>query len=395
MSIEVTIPQIGESVATVFIARWLRQPGEAVRAGEGIIELDSDKASMEVPAPVGGVLLEQLAAEGDEIAVGAPIARIDEGATVAATTSASSTAAAEAASPEAAESEVRAGPAARRHAQEEGVSLSEVSGSGPRGRVISSDVVSATTNFQAPVGSVPVPEVGIGESRTERVPMSPLRRTIARRLVEAQHTAAMLTTFNEVDMSGVMSLRKRHQDKFIEKYGHKVGFMSFFVKAVIEGLKKFPAINSEIDGNDIIYKNFYHIGVAVSGPKGLVVPVVRDADTLSFSGVELGIAELAGRARNNRLRLDDFKGGTFTISNGGTFGSMMSTPILNPPQVGILGMHNIIRRPVAVGDEIVIRPMMYLALTYDHRVVDGREAVGFLIRVKECIEAPERMLLEV
>lgn len=393
MPIEVTIPQIGESVATVFISRWLRQPGEAVIAGEGIVELDSDKASMEIPAPVGGTLLEQLAAEGDEIAVGALIARIEQGATVAAP--APVAAPASAAEPLASGAGVRAGPAARRHAQEEGVALSEVSGSGPRGRVVSSDVVKATSTFQAPVGSVPVPEVGIGDTRTERVPMSPLRRTIARRLVEAQHTAAMLTTFNEVDMSGVMSLRKRHQEKFVEKYGHKVGFMSFFVKAVLEGLKKFPVINSEIDGNDIVYKNFYNIGVAVSGPKGLVVPVVRDADTLSFSGVELGIAELAGRARNNKLRLDDFKGGTFTVSNGGTFGSMMSTPILNPPQVGILGMHNIIRRPIAVGDEVVIRPMMYLALTYDHRVVDGREAVGFLIRVKECIEAPERMLLEV
>jgi 2-oxoglutarate dehydrogenase E2 component (dihydrolipoamide succinyltransferase) len=225
--------------------------------------------------------------------------------------------------------------------------------------------------------------------------MSPLRRTIAKRLVEAQHTAAMLTTFNEVDMSSIMALRKRYQEQFVGKYGHKVGFMSFFVKAVIEALKKYPALNAEIDGNHIVYKNFYNIGVAVSGPKGLVVPVLHSPDTLSFSGVELGIGELANRAQNNKLGLDDFKNGTFTISNGGTFGSMLSTPILNAPQVGILGMHNIIRRPVAEGDEVVIRPMMYLALTYDHRIVDGREAVGFLVRVKECIESPERMLLEV
>jgi 2-oxoglutarate dehydrogenase E2 component (dihydrolipoamide succinyltransferase) len=393
MSVEVSIPQIGESVVTVFIARWLRQPGEAVSAGEGLLELDSDKASMELPAPVDGVLLEQLAAEGDEVAVGALIARIEEGA--AAVSPPAATAAAPPDLPAEHEASVRAGPAARRQAQEDGVELSGVEGSGPRGRVVSADVVKATATSQAPVGSVPVPEVGIGEARVDRVPMSPLRRTIARRLVEAQHTAAMLTTFNEVDMSSVMALRKRHQEKFVEKYGHKVGFMSFFVKAVIEGLKKYPAMNSELDGNDIVYKNFYNIGVAVSLPKGLVVPVVKDADALSFSGVELAIAELAQRARNNKLALDDFKEGTFTVSNGGTFGSMMSTPILNPPQVGILGMHNIIRRPIAVGDEVVIRPMMYLAVTYDHRVVDGREAVGFLIRIKECIESPERMLLEV
>ena len=394
MSVEVNIPQIGESVATVFVSRWLRQPGEAVAAGEGIIELDSDKASMEVPSPVSGVLQEQLAGEGDEVAVGAPIARIEEGA-------APSAAAPKAESPsepaadEQATSEVRAGPAARRQAHEDGVSLSTVAGSGPRGRVISADVTSVTASFQAPAGSVPVPEASVGELSVDRVPMSPLRRTIARRLVEAQHTAAMLTTFNEVDMSAVMALRKRYQESFVAKYGHKVGFMSFFVKATIEALKQYPAINAEIDGNDIVYKNFYNIGVAVSGPKGLVVPVVRDADTLSFSGVELAIGELAKRARDNKLRLDDFKNGTFTISNGGTFGSMLSTPILNPPQVGILGMHNIIRRPVAVGDNIEIRPMMYVALTYDHRIVDGREAVGFLVRIKECIESPDRMLLEV
>ena len=225
--------------------------------------------------------------------------------------------------------------------------------------------------------------------------MSPLRRTIARRLVEAQNTAAMLTTFNEVDMAPVMALRKEYQDRFVKRHGIKLGFMSFFVKAAIEALKEFPSVNAEIDGTDIIYKNYYNIGVAVSGPKGLVVPVVRNADQLSFAQTELAIGELAGKAKNNKLRIEDFQDGTFTLSNGGIFGSMMSTPILNPPQVGILGMHNIIERPVGVNGEIVLRPMMYLAMSYDHRIIDGREAVSFLVRIKDCIEDPQRMLLEV
>ena len=225
--------------------------------------------------------------------------------------------------------------------------------------------------------------------------MSPLRRTIARRLVEAQNTAAMLTTFNEVDMTAVMELRKAYQDGFVKRNGIKLGFMSFFVKAVIEALKEFPAVNAEIDGNDIIYKNYYNIGVAVSGPRGLVVPVVRNADQLSFAQTELAIADLAGKARDNKLKIEDFQDGTFTLSNGGIFGSMMSTPILNPPQVGILGMHNIVQRPVGINGEIVLRPMMYLAMSYDHRIIDGREAVSFLVRIKQCIEDPRRILLEV
>ena len=388
--VDVMIPQIGESITSVFIARWLKKPGEMVHEGDPVVELDSDKASMEVPAPTSGVLSEALAEEGDEIDIGAVVARIDE--TAEAPAPAADAPAAEAPA-EAASSEVRAGPAARQAAAKGGVDLSGVTGTGPRGRVTSSDVRGASAPATPPASASARP-VSAGP-RTERVPMSPLRRTIARRLVEAQNTAAMLTTFNEVDMTAVMGLRKEYQDRFVKKNGFKLGFMSFFVKAAIEALKAFPAVNGEVDGNDIIYKNYYNIGVAVSGPKGLVVPVVRDADQLSFAGVENAISELATKARDNKLRLEDFQDGTFTISNGGIFGSMMSTPILNPPQVGILGMHNIVQRPVGVNGSIELRPMMYLALSYDHRIIDGREAVSFLVRIKECLEDPQRILLEV
>ena len=386
--IEVKIPQIGESITHVFIGRWIKSVGAAVAAGDSVLELDSDKASMEVPAPSGGVIVETLVEEGDEVPIGAVVARIDETATAAAEPAAEAT---EAAAP--ASDDVRAGPAARQAASEGGVDLSSVTGTGPRGRVVTADVTKAKAPASAPV--VEAPSTAPVGPRSERVPMSPLRRTIARRLVQAQQEAAILTTFNEVDMSAVMSLRKTHQEAFKKKYGIKLGFMSFFVKAAIEALKQYPAVNAEIDGTDVIYKNYYNVGVAVSGPKGLVVPVIKDADQLSFAGVELAIAELAGRARDNKLKLSDFADGTFTVSNGGIFGSMMSTPILNRPQVGILGMHNIMQRPVGVDGEIVLRPMMYLALSYDHRIIDGREAVSFLVRIKQCIEAPERMLLEV
>jgi len=389
--VDVTIPQIGESITSVFIARWLKKPGEAVAEGDPLFEVDSDKASMEVPAPTKGVLTETLAEEGDEIDIGAVVARIDETAEAPEP---------EAAAPEAEEadeptSEVRAGPAARQQAKKGGVDLGSVTGTGPRGRVTSGDVrgakAPAASKAPAPAPAAPA-SVG---PRTERVPMSPLRRTIARRLVEAQNTAAMLTTFNEVDMTAVMEVRKAYQDRFVKKHGIKLGFMSFFVKAAIEALKEFPAVNAEIDGNDIIYKNYYNIGVAVSGPRGLVVPVVRNADQLSFAQTELAIADLATKARDNKLRIEDFQDGTFTLSNGGIFGSMMSTPILNPPQVGILGMHNIVQRPVGIDGEIVLRPMMYLAMSYDHRIIDGKEAVSFLVRIKDCIEDPQRILLEV
>jgi 2-oxoglutarate dehydrogenase E2 component (dihydrolipoamide succinyltransferase) len=349
---------------------------------------------MEVPSPTKGVLTETLAEEGDEIDIGAVVARIDE--TAEASAPASPAPAAEEPS-DAAADDVRAGPAARQQAKQSGVDLGAVKGTGPRGRVTTDDV-KRSSGGPAPAAKAPTPAPSAPASvgpRTERVPMTPLRRTIARRLVEAQNTAAMLTTFNEVDMSEVMALRKAYQDHFVKKNGIKLGFMSFFVKAVIEALKEFPAVNAEIDGNDIIYKNYYNIGVAVSGPKGLVVPVVRNADQLSFAQTELAIADLAVKAKNNKLRIEDFQDGTFTLSNGGIFGSMMSTPILNPPQVGILGMHNIVQRPVGVNGEIVLRPMMYLAMSYDHRIIDGREAVSFLVRIKECIEDPQRILLEV
>jgi 2-oxoglutarate dehydrogenase E2 component (dihydrolipoamide succinyltransferase) len=396
--IDLTIPRIGESITTVFVARWLKKPGDAVAEGESVVELDSDKASMEVPSPASGVLAEQLAEEGAEIDVGAVVARIDETRTAADSGADNGAGASPAADPAGAEG-VRAGPAARQAAQEAGVDLSELQGTGPRGRVTRDDVqrARAPTTPSAPSAPSPPPPSPVpqGADATQRVPMSPLRRTIARRLVEAQQTAAMLTTFNEIDMSAVMALRKRYQDRFVERYGTKLGFMSFFVKATLEALKTFPAVNAEIDGTDVIYKRFYNIGVAVSGPKGLVVPVVRDADRLSFAEVEVSIGRLAQKARDNQLRIEDFEGGTFTISNGGVFGSLMSTPILNPPQVGILGMHTIQQRPVGVDGRIELRPMMYVAMSYDHRIIDGREAVSFLVRIKDCVEDPERMLIEV
>jgi 2-oxoglutarate dehydrogenase E2 component (dihydrolipoamide succinyltransferase) len=399
MSMDVVIPQIGESVATVFISQFLAKPGDFVRAGDPVVEIDSDKASMEVPAPEDGVVSEFLAEEGDEIDVGAVIVRMTPGEAPAAAPAeapADAAPAADASAPAAqaaasTSASGKAGPAARAAAHEAGVDYSGMTGSGKDGRVTTADVRKAASQ-PAATKAVEAPPA---EGRTTRVKMSPLRRTIARRLVEAQQTAAMLTTFNEVDMSGVMALRSQYKQQFIDRHGIKLGFMSFFVKAVIEGLKAFRAVNSEIDGNEVVYKHYYNIGVAVSGPKGLVVPVVRDADRLSFAGTEAAISELAVRARDNKLGLDDFADGTFTISNGGIFGSMMSTPILNPPQVGILGMHNIVQRAVVVDGKVEVRPMMYLALSYDHRVIDGREAVSFLVRVKESIEDPRRILLEV
>lgn len=392
--VELTIPRIGESISTVFISRWLKKPGDAIAAGEAVVELDSDKASMEVPSPTSGVLREHLVAEGAEVPIGAVVARIEEGAVAA-------SAPAPAAKPATADDEVRAGPAARQEAHRMGVDLNAVQGTGPRGRVTTEDVrrvppivmPAPTPAVRSEAVALP-PRTPPSPDRIERVPMTPLRRTIARRLVEAQQTAAMLTTFNEIDMSRVLAIRKQYQDKFVEKHKVKLGFMSFFVKAVIEALKEFPAVNAEIEGDTIVYKHFYDIGVAVSGPKGLVVPVVRDADRLSFAELEMSIGELANRARDNRLRVEDFEGGTFTISNGGVFGSLMSTPILNPPQVGILGMHAIQERPVGVDGKIELRPMMYVALSYDHRLIDGREAVSFLVRVKQCVEDPQRILLE-
>ena len=399
MSVELTVPEIGESLKSVFVGRWFKKPGDPVRAGEPVVAVDSDKASMEVPSPVDGVLTEALVSEGDEVPIGAVLARIEEGAV--ATSAPAALSATKSADPGTGEV-VRAGPAARQLANTIGTDLSAVPGTGRGGRVTTGDVRRASepaTSQEQEVPQVPAP-AALGDSeRVREVRMSPLRRTIARRLVEAQQTAAILTTFNEVDMTAVMALRAKYKASFLESHGVKLGFMSFFVKATIEALKAYPAANSEISGDMIRYKDYYNIGVAVSGPKGLVVPVVKDADQLSFAGVERAIGELGVRARDNKLNIRDFQDGTFTISNGGVFGSLMSTPILNPPQVGILGMHNIVRRPMAVGtgsaERIEIRPMMYVALSYDHRIIDGREAVGFLVRIKQCVEDPERLLLEV
>jgi len=397
----VVVPTIGESIKTVFIARWNKKVGETVNFGETLFAVDSDKASMDVPSPTSGRLAETLAAEGDEVAIGATVAWIEAGAAASSGSPAEAAPKVEAARLEV-KTEAPSGPAARRTAENVGVDIRTVEGTGPKGRVTSADVVAAakpasvapSAPVSAPVASPPA------EGRVERVPMSRLRQTIARRLVEAQHNAAMLTTFNEVDMSGIMELRNKYQDRFVKRYGNKIGFMSFFVKACIEALKEFPAVNAEIDESDparpaILYKNYYNIGVAVSTEKGLVVPVVVDADRLSFAETEAAIGALAKKGRDGKLSPADFADGTFTVTNGGVFGSMMSTPILNRPQVGILGMHAIKDRAVVVDGQIVVRPMMYLALSYDHRIIDGKEAVSFLVRVKECVENPERILLEV
>ena len=380
---DVVVPSFGESVTTAYLSSFLVKVGDLVRRDQSICELDSDKASMEVPSPVSGKVVELVGDDGDEISVGAVLARIDTSVEVP-----DEAPAAAAPAPEA--RGAKSGPAARQAAREAGVEIDDVEGSGRGGRVLSKDVAAAA---QRPEPFVHFPEAD--EALEEIVPMSPLRRTIAKRLVEAQQTAAMLTTFNEVDLSGIKALRARYQDQFVARYGVKLGFMSFFVKAAVDALKDFPAVNAEIRGNDVVYKRYYHVGVAVSTERGLVVPVLRDADKLSFAQVELGIAELARKARDGELKLADFKGGTFTVSNGGVFGSLLSTPILNPPQVGILGMHTIQNRPVAVGQDIALRPMMYVALSYDHRIIDGREAVSFLIRIKKLVENPERILLEV
>ncbi|MFZ5477650.1 MAG: 2-oxoglutarate dehydrogenase complex dihydrolipoyllysine-residue succinyltransferase [Myxococcota bacterium] len=399
MPVDVTVPSMGESVKSATIARWLKKPGDAVKADEPVVELDSDKASMEIPSPAAGKLEAQLAQEGAEVSVGQVIARIAEGPAAPAPSTGTAEAAAVPAANGALYSDAAEGPSprppiaagkappsspsVRKAMREAGVDVAE--GTGKGGRVTRADVDAAAAK-KAPTAV---------EEPVEIVPMSSIRRRIAERLVEAQQTAAILTTFNEIDMSAVMALRERHQERFSKKYGIKLGFMSFFVKASIEALKAFPSANAEIRGTDIVYKNYWHVGVAVSGPRGLVVPVVRHADRLSFSETEQAIAEYGRKARDNDISVDDLRGGTFTISNGGIFGSMMSTPILNPPQVAILGMHAIQKRAVVVDDQIVIRPMMYVALSYDHRLLDGREAVSFLVRVKECVEAPERILLEI
>ena len=403
MSIEIRVPTLGESVTEATIAKWLKKAGDAVKADEPVVELETDKVSLEVPSPSGGVLSEILIEAGSDVSVGTVIGRVDAAAEAPAATTQAAAPAATAAppAPAAGDGAAQAGPAARKLADEKGLDLGSVAATGPKGNVTKGDVLAATP--AAPSAPAPVPAAAAAPAATaprpagreERVKMTRLRKRIAERLKEAQNTAAMLTTFNEVDMGAVIELRARYQDPFTKKHGIKLGFMGFFVKAAVEALKAYPAVNAEIDGDEVVYKHHYDIGVAVSTEQGLVVPVVRDAELLSLAAIEKQIADLGKRARDGKLAMEDLTGGTFTITNGGVFGSMLSTPILNPPQVGILGMHATKQRAMVMPDgSIQARPMMYLALSYDHRIIDGREAVSFLVRVKECIESPERMLLD-
>jgi 2-oxoglutarate dehydrogenase E2 component (dihydrolipoamide succinyltransferase) len=399
---EIKVPSLGESITEATVAKWLKRPGEAVAADEPIAELETDKVTLEVPAPASGTLAEILAEEGDNVPVGAVLGRIADGlagtlthpAAIApgsplsriAGEGAERSEAGEGTAPAALE---RSGPAVRKLIEESGLDATTVAPSGRGGRITKADVIAARVPAPAP----PTPAPATSE-REVRVRMSRLRRRIAERLKAAQNTAAMLTTFNEIDMGASIALRERYRDAFEKKHGVRLGFMSIFVKAAIVALRELPGVNAEIDGEDVIYKNHYDIGVAVGTEQGLVVPVVRDADRLSFAEIEKTIAEYGRKAREGKLTIEELSGGTFTISNGGIYGSLMSTPILNPPQSGILGMHKIERRPVAIGDKIEIRPMMYVALSYDHRIVDGREAVTFLVRLKECVEDPSRILFE-
>jgi 2-oxoglutarate dehydrogenase E2 component (dihydrolipoamide succinyltransferase) len=397
---DVMVPSLGESVTEATVSTWFKKPGDVVKVDEMLCELETDKVSVEVPSPVAGVLAEIIAPEGTTVPAGARLAIVTEGATAA-------VAAPKAAAPAVAAPVVPAGkdvedaPAAKKAMAEAGLTSAQVTGTGRDGRIMKEDVAKAAAAPAAAAASTPAPAAiprapipADDAAREERVKMTRLRATIAKRLKDAQNTAAMLTTYNEVDMSGVMELRNTYKDIFEKKHGVKLGFMSFFVKACIHALQEIPEVNAEVDGQDVVFKNYVHMGVAVGTPNGLVVPVLRDADQMSFAGIEKKIAEMGARARDNKLTMADMQGGSFTISNGGVYGSLMSSPILNPPQSGILGMHKIQDRPVVVGGQIVIRPMMYLALSYDHRIVDGKGAVTFLVRVKEALEDPRRLLMD-
>jgi len=436
MATDVQVPVLGESITEGTLAQWLKKPGEAVAADEPIASLETDKVSVEVPSPVAGVLTEQLVQEGDNVAVGAVIARIDESATASAAAPAEAAAAATtnpagpAETPLPREDEhapvaeaehddhiTTLSPAVRRAVLEYHVDPSKIRGTGKDGRLTKDDVIAAAegriqpsapaeAGAQAPQAKAPAPEEkapppgprpsagNIGERREERVKMTRLRQTVARRLKEAQNTAAMLTTFNDVDMSAVIEARTRYKDLFEKKHGIRLGFMAFFVKACALAAKDIPAVNASIEGDEIVYHDYLDVSIAVSAPKGLVVPVVRDADRMTFAEIEKTIADYGKRAKDGTLTVDDMTGGTFTISNGGVFGSLLSTPIINPPQSAVLGMHRIEERPVVVDGQIVARPIMYLALSYDHRLIDGREAVTFLVRVKVAIEDPTRLLID-
>jgi 2-oxoglutarate dehydrogenase E2 component (dihydrolipoamide succinyltransferase) len=396
MAKEIRVPALGESVTEATIAKWFKNVGDAVKADEPMVELETDKVTVEVPAPASGKLASISAAAGTTVNVGALLGAIEEGAAGAASKPA---AAAPAAAPaalkiaEPAKVEAPLSPAVRKIVTENKLEPANIPATGRDGRLTKGDVIEQLSKPAAKPVSMPAAAPGPSGGE-ERVKMSRLRLTIARRLKEAQNTAAMLTTFNEVDMSAVMALRNEFKEMFEKKHGVKLGFMSFFAKAVIQALKDVPSVNAEIDGEDLVYKNYYHLGIAVGTEKGLVVPVVRDADRMSFATIEKTIADYGKKARDGQLQISDMQGGTFTISNGGVYGSLMSTPILNAPQSGILGMHKIQDRPVAMDGQVVIRPMMYLALSYDHRIVDGKEAVTFLVRIKETLEDPQRALLD-
>jgi len=418
MATEIRVPTLGESVTEATIGRWFKQPGDAVKADEPVLELETDKVTLEVNAPAAGVLGEQLAKEGETVAVNAVLGSISDGAAIAKAAPAAKAAEPKKAAPAAAPAKPAApaapmkaapasanGPAVGRIAAETGIDPSTIAGSGKDGRATKGDALAAVAvgataprpaaaPAPAPI-QLRAPSPADDAAREERVRMTKLRQTIARRLKDAQNTAAMLTTFNDVDMSEVMKLRAHYKDAFEKRHGVKLGFMGFFVKACVQALKELPAVNAEVDGDDIVYKNYYHIGIAVGTDRGLVVPVVRDADHLSLAGIEGTIADFGRRARDGKLKIEEMQGGTFSITNGGIYGSLVSTPILNAPQSAILGMHRIEDRPVARGGQVVIRPMMYLALSYDHRIVDGKEAVTFLVRVKEGLEDPARLILDI
>ncbi|MBF9049023.1 2-oxoglutarate dehydrogenase complex dihydrolipoyllysine-residue succinyltransferase [Roseobacter sp. HKCCD9010] len=394
-SVDVMVPTLGESVTEATVSTWFKAVGDSVAQDEMLCELETDKVSVEVPAPASGTLTEILAAEGSTVDASAKLAVIGgAGAVVAAP------AAAPAAAPVASSGkDVEDAPSAKKMMAETGVSADQVQGSGRDGRIMKEDVLKAVSAAAAPApaATAPAPRAPVpadDAAREERVKMTRLRQTIAKRLKDSQNTAAMLTTYNEVDMTEVMALRSQYKDEFEKKHGVRLGFMSFFTKACCHALKEVPEVNAEIDGTDIVYKNFVHMGVAAGTPTGLVVPVIRDADSMSFADIEKAIAEKGRRARDGKLSMAEMQGGTFTLSNGGVYGSLMSSPILNPPQSGILGMHKIQDRPMAINGEVVIRPMMYLALSYDHRIVDGKGAVTFLVRVKEALEDPRRLLMD-
>ena len=408
MATEIKVPPLGESVTEGTVARWLKKVGDSVKIDETLIEFETDKVTVDVPSPANGVLSEIAAPEGTNVAVGGLLGVIAEGAAGAVAKPAAAAApakveapkpaaaaAAPAAAPAASDLD-RSGPAARKLVEENKLDPASIAATGKDGRLTKGDVLAAIEKGPAAPAAAAAPAAPARESgpREQRVRMTRLRQRIAQRLKEAQNTAAMLTTFNEVDMTAILAIREQYKDGFEKKHGVKLGFMSFFVKACIAGLKELPAVNAEISGDELVYKNYYDIGVAVGTENGLVVPVVRDADIMSFSDIEKQIGVYGKKARDGKLSMEELTGGTFTISNGGVYGSLMSTPILNPPQSGILGMHKTQKRPVAIGDKIEIRPMMYLALSYDHRVIDGREAVTFLVRVKENLEDPQRLLLD-